>query len=110
MELGIGSSFKRLGSFNVDGFPVSSVHEEDQESLKWAAIEKLPTFRRLRKGLMTTLDGKANEVDILNLGFQDRKNLIEALIKVAEEDNEKFLLKLQNRLDRCIRLFFFFFS
>ncbi|XP_022948694.1 pleiotropic drug resistance protein 1-like [Cucurbita moschata] len=100
MELGIGSSFKRLGSFNVDGFPVSSVHEEDQESLKWAAIEKLPTFRRLRRGLMTTLDGKANEVDILNLGFQDRKNLIEALIKVAEEDNEKFLLKLQNRLDR----------
>lgn len=100
MDLGIGSSFRSNGSLNLNGFSRSSVHEEDEEALKWAAIEKLPTFRRLRKGLMINLDGKANEVDVLNLGFQDRKNLIEMLVKVAEEDNEKFLLKLQNRLDR----------
>lgn len=26
--------------------------EEDEEELKWAAIERLPTYDRLRKGLM----------------------------------------------------------
>ncbi|KAA0025760.1 pleiotropic drug resistance protein 1-like [Cucumis melo var. makuwa] len=106
MDLGIGGcSFRSNGSFRsivVDGFSRSSLREEedDEEALKWAAIEKLPTFRRLRKGLVTTENGEANEVDILKLGFQDRKNLIEMLLHVAEQDNEKFLLKLQNRLDR----------
>lgn len=81
--------------------PSSVDEEEDEEALKWEAIEKLPTFRGLRKGLLVTnLDGKVNEVDILNLGFQERKNLIQMLVQVAEEDNEKFLFKLQNRLHR----------
>ncbi|CAK9324610.1 unnamed protein product [Citrullus colocynthis] len=101
MDLGIGSSFRsNNGSFRMDGFSRSSLREEDEEALKWAAIEKLPTFKRLRKGLVTSLNGEANEVDIRNLGFQVRKNLIDRLLQVAEQDNEKFLFKLQNRLDR----------
>ncbi|KAG6581908.1 Pleiotropic drug resistance protein 1, partial [Cucurbita argyrosperma subsp. sororia] len=89
MDLGIGSSFRSNGSFRMDAFSRSSAAEEDEEALKWAAIEKLPTFRRLRKGLVTTLEGAADEVDIMNLGLQNRKNLMEMLLKVAEEDNEK---------------------
>ncbi|XP_022979404.1 pleiotropic drug resistance protein 1-like [Cucurbita maxima] len=100
MDLGIGSSFRSNGSFRMDACSRSSAAEEDEEALKWAAIEKLPTFRRLRKGLVTTLEGAADEVDIMNLGQQNRKNLMEMLLKVAEEDNEKFLLKLHNRFQR----------
>ncbi|XP_023526225.1 pleiotropic drug resistance protein 1-like isoform X1 [Cucurbita pepo subsp. pepo] len=100
MDLGIGSSFRSNGSFRMDAFSRSSAAEEDEEALKWAAIEKLPTFRRLRKGLVTTLEGAADEVDIMNLGLQNRKNLMEMLLKVAGEDNEKFLLNLHNRLHR----------
>lgn len=106
MDLGIGTSFRsNNGSFRMDGFSRSSLREEDEEALKWAAIEKLPTFKRLRKGLVTSLNGEANEVDILNLGFQVRKNLIDRLLQVAEQDNEKLLFKLQNRLDRYFSLF-----
>ncbi|KAK3411001.1 hypothetical protein EUGRSUZ_J03024 [Eucalyptus grandis] len=79
----------------------SGVDEDDEEALKWAALEKLPTFDRLRKGiLMASRGGGANEIDIQNLGFHERKRLMERLVRDAEEDNEKFLLKLRNRIDR----------
>ncbi|KAL0354750.1 UNVERIFIED_CONTAM: Pleiotropic drug resistance protein 1 [Sesamum radiatum] len=78
----------------------SQVHEDDDEALKWAALEKLPTFDRLRKGLLLGSRGAVNEVDIQDLSFQERKQLVERLVKVVEEDNEKFLLKFRNRIDR----------
>ncbi|XLT34240.1 hypothetical protein HN873_065532 [Arachis hypogaea] len=74
--------------------------EDDEEALKWASLEKLPTYNRLRKGLLTTSRGVSNEIDITELGFQDRQKLLDRLIKVAEEDNENFLLKLRERIDR----------
>lgn len=78
-----------------------SFHEEgNEEALKWSAIKKLPTLDRLRKVLLKDSRGVANEVDIQDLSFEERKNLIERLIKVPEEDNEMFLLKLRNQIDR----------
>ena len=85
---------------SVEIFSQSSVREDDEEALKWAAIEKLPTFERLKKGILTTKGGEIAEIDVQDLGWQERKNLLENLVKVAEEDNEKFLLKLKNRIDR----------
>ncbi|KAK3416807.1 hypothetical protein EUGRSUZ_H02568 [Eucalyptus grandis] len=77
----------------------SSRDEDDEEALRWAALEKLPTFKRLQKGILTA-SGGANQIDIWNLGFHDRKGLLERLLRVTEEDNEGFLLKLRNRIDR----------
>ncbi|RVW77593.1 Pleiotropic drug resistance protein 1 [Vitis vinifera] len=48
----------------------------------------------------STREGEGFEVDIHNLRLQDKKNLVERLIKIVEENNEKFLLKLKNRMDR----------
>ncbi|KAL6334314.1 hypothetical protein AAG906_014715 [Vitis piasezkii] len=98
-------SFRRNGSSiwrnsGADVFSRSSRDEDDEEALKWAALEKLPTYNRLRKGLLMGSEGEASEIDIHNLGFQEKKNLVERLVKIAEEDNEKFLLKLKNRIDR----------
>jgi hypothetical protein len=79
----------------------NSFHQEDDEkALKWAAIQKLPTFERLRKGLLTSLQGEVTEIDIENLGLQERRGLLERLVRIPEEDNEKFLLKLRKRIDR----------
>ncbi|RVW77079.1 Pleiotropic drug resistance protein 1 [Vitis vinifera] len=83
-------------------FSRTSGDEDDEEALKWAALEKLPTYNRMRKGLLMGSEGEANEVDIHNLGLQERKNLVERLVKIADEDNEKFLLKLKNRIDRSL--------
>ncbi|KAJ1376806.1 P-loop containing nucleoside triphosphate hydrolase [Sesbania bispinosa] len=89
----------------VEVFSKSTREEDDEEALKWAALEKLPTYNRLRKGLLTASHGPTNEVDVTDLGFQERQKLLERLVKVAEEDNEKFLLKLKDRIDRALPSF-----
>nr|Q8GU88.1 RecName: Full=ABC transporter G family member 39; Short=OsABCG39; AltName: Full=Pleiotropic drug resistance protein 7; Short=OsPDR7 [Oryza sativa Japonica Group]BAD24998.1 PDR-like ABC transporter [Oryza sativa Japonica Group]BAD25007.1 PDR-like ABC transporter [Oryza sativa Japonica Group]CAD59570.1 PDR-like ABC transporter [Oryza sativa Japonica Group] len=81
-----------------DAFGRSVREEDDEEALKWAAIEKLPTYDRMRKGILTA--GGVEEVDIGGLGLQERRNLIERLVRTAEEDNERFLLKLRDRMER----------
>ncbi|KAI3461317.1 hypothetical protein Pfo_017980 [Paulownia fortunei] len=77
---------------------------DDEEELKWAAIERLPTYDRLRKGMLQQVMSNGRvvhaEVDVTNLGAQDKKQLMESILKVVEDDNEKFLQRLRNRTDR----------
>ncbi|PON57941.1 ABC type transporter protein [Parasponia andersonii] len=100
----VGSA--RLGSSSIwrnsalEVFSKSSREEDDEEALKWAAIEKLPTYLRVRRGIWTEAQGQAREIDIKDLGLLERREILERLVKIAEKDNEKFLLKLKNRIDR----------
>ncbi|XP_027333289.1 pleiotropic drug resistance protein 1-like isoform X2 [Abrus precatorius] len=84
---------------SMDVFSTSE-REDDEENLKWAAIERLPTYLRIRRSILRSEDGKGREVDIKQLGLTEKKILLERLVKIAEEDNEKFLLKLRERMDR----------
>ncbi|KAL8118560.1 hypothetical protein AgCh_016183 [Apium graveolens] len=88
----------------MEVFSKSARDEDDEEALKWASLEKLPTFDRLRRGLLlgTEVDvhDLGTEVDVHDLGTEERKNLLDRLVNIAEEDNEKFLLKLRDRVDR----------
>ena len=45
-------------------------------------------------------------MDIKRLDFHDRIKIVERLVKNTEEENEKFLLKLRNRIDRYVLSFF----
>ncbi|XP_052732540.1 pleiotropic drug resistance protein 1-like [Vigna angularis] len=96
----IGSSSVWRSS-GVDVFSGSSRREEDEQELKWAAIEKLPTYLRMTRGILTEAEGQPpTEIHINKLGPLQRKNLVERLVKIAEQDNEKFLFKLRDRIDR----------
>lgn len=86
-------------------------HEEDEEALRWAALEKLPTYNRLRTSILHSYADTQNqtgnidkishkEVDVRKLDVNDRVQFIDRLFKVAEEDNEKFLRKLRDRIDK----------
>ncbi|KAH9609119.1 hypothetical protein KSS87_004485, partial [Heliosperma pusillum] len=55
---------------------------DDEEALIWAAIERLPTFDRLRRAILlpdisddTSIINLPNQVDIRCLGLQERKAL-----------------------------------
>ncbi|KAF3668868.1 hypothetical protein FXO37_09299 [Capsicum annuum] len=48
-------------------------------------------------------EGEFREVDIRDLGFVEKRNILEGLVKIAQEDNEKFLSKLKRRIDRPSR-------
>ncbi|KAH7652111.1 Monosaccharide-transporting ATPase protein [Dioscorea alata] len=74
--------------------------EDDEEALLWAAIEKLPTYDRLRRAILPSgSQGRPTEFDVQDLSNQDRDTLIKRLLH-ASNDNQEFLLKLRDRLDR----------
>ncbi|KAL0429862.1 UNVERIFIED_CONTAM: ABC transporter G family member 36 [Sesamum radiatum] len=91
-------------SWSMDSGRRRSVRaEEDEEALRWAALEKLPTYDRLRKSVFKTfVEAKVvhREVDVRKLDVNDRQEFIDRFFRVAEEDNEKFLKKLRNRIDK----------
>lgn len=82
---------------------------DDEEELKWAAIERLPTFERLRKSIVKqAIDSgrfSYEEVDISKLGIHDKNKLMDGILRTIEEDNEKFLLKMRERIHRFFILF-----
>uniref|UniRef100_A0A2N9IEM1 Uncharacterized protein n=1 Tax=Fagus sylvatica TaxID=28930 RepID=A0A2N9IEM1_FAGSY len=94
------TSFREVWTGQGDMFQKSG-REDDEEELRWAAIERLPTYDRLRKGILKQVldNGRVGyeEVDVTNLGVQGKKQLIESILKVVEEDNEKLLLRLRER-------------
>jgi ABC-type multidrug transport system fused ATPase/permease subunit len=86
--------------------------DDDEEALRWAAIERLPTYSRVRTAILSSsaeaaADGGAKprqqqfkEVDVRKLGDGERQEFIERVFRVADEDNQRFLQKLRNRIDR----------
>ncbi|CAM0881663.1 unnamed protein product [Alopecurus aequalis] len=74
--------------------------EDDEEALRWAALERLPTYDRVRRGiLMVEEGGEKVEVDVGRLGAHESRALIERLVRAADDDHELFLLKLKERMD-----------
>ncbi|CAJ1967703.1 unnamed protein product [Sphenostylis stenocarpa] len=75
---------------------------DEEEELKWEALGRLPTYDRMRRGILKQVleDGGVNyeEVDITKLGVQEKKHLLESIS--AEEDNESFLHRMRERIDR----------
>lgn len=106
-----GSISRRSGWSMEDVFRDSSrTNDEDEEALKWAAIERLPTYDRLRTSIIQSfadsndvsdkamLDSRA--VDLRKLDVDDKQKFIERVFRVAEEDNERFLRKFRHRIDK----------
>ncbi|CAO2179266.1 unnamed protein product [Urochloa humidicola] len=82
--------------------------DDDEEALRWAALERLPTCDRVRRAILPLgaggeggdAAGAQQVVDVLDLGPRERRALLERLVRVADEDNERFLLKLKERVER----------
>ncbi|KAJ1404213.1 P-loop containing nucleoside triphosphate hydrolase [Sesbania bispinosa] len=87
-----------------DVFQRSGREIDEEEELKWEALGRLPTYDRLRKGILKQVleNGRVNyeEIDITKLGVQEKKYILESILKTAEEDNEKFLHRMRDRIDR----------
>ncbi|KAA0043901.1 ABC transporter G family member 34-like isoform X2 [Cucumis melo var. makuwa] len=100
----IASSIREAWETPSESFPRSRRMEEEEEELRWAAIERLPTYERMRKGIIRHVreNGRVVEevMDVTAMGFMERKELMERMVKVVEEDNEKFLRRMRERTDR----------
>ncbi|XP_050220397.1 pleiotropic drug resistance protein 3-like isoform X1 [Mercurialis annua] len=108
-ELGrsIRSSFRSTDHVSGLTSPEHGLDEEDDiDQLQWAAVERLPTFRRITTALFAeepnASDAKAKRiVDVSTLGAQERHMFMEKLIKHIEHDNLRLLKKLRKRIHKA---------
>ncbi|KAH1243467.1 Pleiotropic drug resistance protein 3 [Glycine soja] len=97
----------------------SFVEEDKELQSKWAAIEKLPTFKRIKTSfvdvsqeegasssssstVITLRSGSKRVADVSKLGAVEKRLFIDKLIKHIENDNLQLLQKLRERMDRDI--------
>lgn len=85
------NAFARSSSFRVEG--------EDEEALRWAALERLPTYARARRGIFRNIVGNAMEVDVSELESQEQKLVLDRLVNSVDEDPERFFDRMRRRFD-----------
>ena len=100
------SSFRLRTSSLRSNSEIRSVNNHDETDgnlLEWAAIDRLPTFERLRSSLFDEENGDVKGkkvVDVTKLLAPERHMFIEKLIKHIENDNLQLLQKLRKRTDK----------
>ncbi|XP_024525813.1 ABC transporter G family member 31 [Selaginella moellendorffii] len=82
-------------------------HHRDRgdDDLLWAALEKLPTYRRLRTTLLEELEagdqdqGSTKHVmDVSSLTRMERQRIIERAFATTDQDNETLVARLRERI------------
>lgn len=81
---------------------------DDEEAVHWAAIEKLPSSEKMRASILKEYKydeegGQVINSRVVDAGLltpQERHLLMEKLLTDTQQDNEKFLGKLRDRIDR----------
>ncbi|KAF3444741.1 hypothetical protein FNV43_RR14434 [Rhamnella rubrinervis] len=82
------SSFRSSISSDGRSSAVEYDIHDDEVELQWAAIERLPTFERVR-----------SVIDVAKLGAHERRVFVDKLINHVEHDNRRLLQKLKQRID-----------
>lgn len=73
---------------------------EDEEALRWAALQRLPTYHRIQRGIFRNPDGDRSEVDVGSLELQEQKLVIDRLVNVADaDDTGRFFERMRQRFD-----------
>ncbi|XP_077242370.1 pleiotropic drug resistance protein 1-like [Tasmannia lanceolata] len=96
--------FERSSSILVNSASTRRMND-DEEELKWAALERLPTYDRLTVSLLKLGESKSghyhlDRIDIRSISAQARQDLVDRLVNIADQDNEFFVQKLRGRIDR----------
>ncbi|KAL2608805.1 hypothetical protein R1flu_027378 [Riccia fluitans] len=103
-----GSRHWGVGPENVfarDSESRMSGSEDDEEALKWAALERLPTYDRLRTAILERIQGSKRfpeQMDVRLAGIEENQILIRNVFNLSstEADNELFLNRLKDRIRR----------
>ena len=79
-------------------FPASqSEASDDEEALKWAALERLPTYSRVRRGIFRNVLGDYKEIHVGKLDADERRLVLDRLMSSVENDPEKFFDRMRRR-------------
>ena len=74
---------------------------DDEEALKWAAVERLPTYDRVRTSVFHDAStGSVKQVDVRELTPLETTELVNKLMAEAQDESNLLLQKMRKRLDK----------
>ncbi|KAL3629591.1 hypothetical protein CASFOL_026813 [Castilleja foliolosa] len=82
---------------------------DDEEALRWAVLERLPTYRRVRRGIFRNMIGDSKEVDVNKLQAEEQKIVLDRLINSIGDDWENFFSRVRRRFNRSVFYTVYFF-
>uniref|UniRef100_A0A1J3CWN6 ABC transporter G family member 32 n=1 Tax=Noccaea caerulescens TaxID=107243 RepID=A0A1J3CWN6_NOCCA len=85
------NAFSRSTSFKDEA--------EDEEELQWAALQRLPTYSRIRRGIFRDMVGEPKEIKIGNLEASEQRLLLDRLVKSVDHDPQQFFARVRKRFD-----------
>ncbi|CAF2089792.1 unnamed protein product [Brassica napus] len=75
--------------------------EDEDEAMKWAALERLPTHDRVSKAMLRGITGGFKEIDMKDLSLEERRELFDRVVAMNDDDWHGFYLRrLKRRTDR----------
>jgi hypothetical protein len=83
---------------------------EDEEELRWAALERLPSLKQKNFALLRSPSDSGGEenrtktVDVRKLDRLNRQLVVKNAFATNEQDNYRLLSAIKERLDRYYRL------
>ncbi|KAF9612831.1 hypothetical protein IFM89_004241 [Coptis chinensis] len=86
--------FSRSSSFRQTG------EDDEEEALRWAALERLPTYDRVRIGIFKNVVGDMKEVNVRNLQVDEQNLVLDRLVNGVDDDVEHFFNRMRQRFDK----------
>lgn len=73
--------------------------EDDEETLRWAALQRSPTYIQARTSFFRNVAGEVSLVDVRNLEIQEKGQVLDKLIDAVNEDTELFFNRIRKRFN-----------
>uniref|UniRef100_A0A0D3F4B9 ABC transporter domain-containing protein n=1 Tax=Oryza barthii TaxID=65489 RepID=A0A0D3F4B9_9ORYZ len=110
----ISQSFRQVEAEDPFRRAQSMRGHDEEEDLRWAALEKLPTYDRMRRGVVRSAllrdgdddhkddddAGTGKAVELVDIGRLATGDAARALVeRLLQDDSERFLRRLRDRID-----------
>ncbi|RVW54019.1 hypothetical protein VitviT2T_004694 [Vitis vinifera] len=89
------NSFSSLDT--VYASPNSGNGDCDDKALRWASLQRIPTYSRARRSLFRNISGELSEVELCKLDVYERRLVVDRLVRAVTEDPELFFDKIRRR-------------
>ncbi|PSR91810.1 ABC transporter G family member 32 like [Actinidia chinensis var. chinensis] len=84
-------------SVNMFGTTSENKEDDDEEALRWAALQRSPTYVQARTSFFRNIAGEVSLVDIGELDDQEKNLVLDKLVNAVNEDTKMFFNRIRQR-------------
>ena len=84
-------------SVNMFGTTSENKEDDDEEALRWAALQRSPTYVQARTSFFRNIAGEVSLVNIGELDDQEKNLVLDKLVNAVNEDTKMFFNRIRQR-------------